>query len=78
MQTAKDLGKIKIVSYDWLEDSLLSKTRRPKGEGPYLLENLLKAETQNERKRKRIEEQKPSKKRMSTLKILSMSWYILY
>ena len=36
--------KIKIVSYDWLEDSLLSKSRAPKREGPYLLEIILKNE----------------------------------
>ncbi|KAK1146474.1 hypothetical protein N8T08_002903 [Aspergillus melleus] len=36
--------KIKIVSYDWLEDSLLSKSRAPKREGPYLLETILKNE----------------------------------
>lgn len=61
---AKELSTVKIVSYDWLEESLLSKTRRPKAEGPYLLKNLLKAEAQNGRKRKRDEEQKPSKKRI--------------
>lgn len=34
--------KIKIVTYDWLEDSLLSKGHRPKGEGPYLWDRILK------------------------------------
>jgi hypothetical protein len=37
---------IRIVNYDWLEDSLLSLTRRPKGEGPYLLKNNVKAATE--------------------------------
>jgi hypothetical protein len=42
VKDANKLG-IKIVSYDWLDDSLLSLTRRPKGEGPYLLKNIVKA-----------------------------------
>ncbi|OJJ49922.1 hypothetical protein ASPZODRAFT_22632 [Penicilliopsis zonata CBS 506.65] len=41
VQQAKQ-HKVKIVSYEWLEDSLLSKSRRPKREGPYLLEKILK------------------------------------
>ncbi|KAJ5188284.1 hypothetical protein N7472_007298 [Penicillium cf. griseofulvum] len=44
VQTAKKNSTVKIVSYDWLEDSLLSATRRPKPEGPYLLKNLMKPE----------------------------------
>lgn len=43
MRKAKRL-KIKIVSYDWLEDSLMSKSRAPKREGPYLLDTILKNE----------------------------------
>ncbi|KAJ5382419.1 hypothetical protein N7517_000330 [Penicillium concentricum] len=42
--TAKKTSTVKIVSYDWLEDSLLSATRRPKPEEPYLLKNLMKPE----------------------------------
>jgi hypothetical protein len=42
VKDANKLG-IKIVSYDWLDDSLLSLTRRPKGEGLYLLKNIVKA-----------------------------------
>ncbi|GKZ26182.1 hypothetical protein AbraIFM66951_010054 [Aspergillus brasiliensis] len=42
VREAKRLRTIKIVSYDWLEDSLLSKNRRPKRETEYLLANLLK------------------------------------
>ncbi|KAJ5771319.1 uncharacterized protein N7511_003370 [Penicillium nucicola] len=42
VDNANKIG-IKIVTYDWLDDSLLSLTRRPKGEGPYLLKNLVKA-----------------------------------
>ncbi|OKL64552.1 hypothetical protein UA08_00838 [Talaromyces atroroseus] len=34
--------KIKIVTYDWLEDSLLSKTCKPKREGPYLWDRILR------------------------------------
>ncbi|WEW55907.1 anthranilate synthase / indole-3-glycerol phosphate synthase [Emydomyces testavorans] len=35
---------LKIVSIDWLEDSLLSKTKRPKREGPYLWSRKIKSE----------------------------------
>lgn len=49
MRQAKRLKNIKIVSYDWLEDSLLSKSRRPKKEGPYLRDKILK-KTKKERK----------------------------
>ncbi|KAJ5682475.1 hypothetical protein N7462_005640 [Penicillium macrosclerotiorum] len=42
VQDAKNVGTIKIVSYDWLSESLLSKNRRPKPVGPYLLESLIK------------------------------------
>ncbi|KAL1862232.1 hypothetical protein Plec18170_001057 [Paecilomyces lecythidis] len=45
VQAAKRMKHVKIVSYDWLEDSLMSKTRRPKREGPYLWEKLLKRKT---------------------------------
>ncbi|KAK2871794.1 hypothetical protein FQN49_002818 [Arthroderma sp. PD_2] len=36
VRAAKRIKGIKIVSSDWLEDSLLSKSRCPKREGPYL------------------------------------------
>ncbi|GAD98380.1 BRCT domain protein [Paecilomyces variotii No. 5] len=45
VQAAKRMKHVKIVSYDWLEDSLMSKTRRPKREGPYLCEKLWKRKT---------------------------------
>lgn len=38
------MENVKIVSYDWLEDSLQSKSRRPKGEKDYLWTNILKNE----------------------------------
>jgi len=44
---AKRMEHVKIVSYDWLEDSLQSKNRRPKGERIYLWANILK-KTENE------------------------------
>ncbi|RAK98625.1 BRCT domain protein [Aspergillus ibericus CBS 121593] len=47
IRKAKRFKNIKIVSFDWLEDSLLSKNRRPKREKKYLWHNILK----NERKR---------------------------
>ena len=52
MQNATKLSTVKIVSYDWLEDSLLSNTRRPKPEGPYLLKNLMKPEKKEVQKKK--------------------------
>lgn len=41
VKKARELGTVKIVSFDWLEDSLLQKSRQPKPETPYLLETLL-------------------------------------
>ncbi|KAH8698493.1 BRCT domain protein [Talaromyces proteolyticus] len=41
VQKAKKLN-IRIVTYDWLEDSLMSKTPAPKCVGPYLWERVLK------------------------------------
>lgn len=52
MQKAKSLGTVKIVSYDWLEDSLVSRSRRPKPEGPYLWKSLLREQAQEEPKQK--------------------------
>ncbi|KAI2996333.1 hypothetical protein CBS147345_9641 [Aspergillus niger] len=58
VRKAKQLRTIKIVSYDWLEDSLLSKNRRPKRETEYLLVNILKSNLKNQdpfgRKRKGV------------------------
>lgn len=42
VRAAKRVKGLKIVSSDWLEDSLLSKSRRPKREGPYLWSQLTK------------------------------------
>ncbi|KAM5437298.1 hypothetical protein McanMca71_001091 [Microsporum canis] len=42
VRAAKRIKGLKIVSSDWLEDSLLSKSRRPKREGPYLWSHLTK------------------------------------
>ncbi|CAG8943637.1 unnamed protein product [Penicillium salamii] len=42
VKDAKQSGKVKIVSYDWLEDSLQAAGRRPKRESPYLLQDLTK------------------------------------
>ncbi|KAJ5975730.1 hypothetical protein N7481_009437 [Penicillium waksmanii] len=48
VKEAKSLKNVKIVSFDWLEDSLLSKTRRPLKETPYLWTNLLSERKPNE------------------------------
>ncbi|PYH98586.1 hypothetical protein BO71DRAFT_426032 [Aspergillus ellipticus CBS 707.79] len=59
VRKAKRLKSIKIVSYDWLEDSLLSKNRRPKREAEYLLENLLNNEKKRKRETSNKEDEKP-------------------
>ncbi|KGO72652.1 hypothetical protein PITC_056380 [Penicillium italicum] len=59
VESAKRFGTVKIVVYDWLEDSLLSNNRRPKPEGPYLLKNLMKPEKKEVQKKKVIS--KPAK-----------------
>ncbi|EER27900.1 hypothetical protein D8B26_005983 [Coccidioides posadasii str. Silveira] len=43
VRAAKRIKGIKIVSYEWLEDSLLSKSKRPKREAPYLLTAKMEA-----------------------------------
>jgi hypothetical protein len=60
VENAKKISSIKIVSYDWLEDSLQSPTRKPKPEDPYLLKNLMKPKVK-EPKRKEKVTIKPSK-----------------
>ncbi|KAB8265178.1 hypothetical protein BDV32DRAFT_144477 [Aspergillus pseudonomiae] len=42
VKEARRHGTVKIVSYEWLEDSLLSRNRTPKREKAYLIENILK------------------------------------
>lgn len=44
VRAAKRIKGVKIVPIEWLEDSLLSKSMRPKREGPYLWARKLKAE----------------------------------
>ncbi|KAL2869272.1 BRCT domain protein [Aspergillus lucknowensis] len=41
---ARKLKTVRIVSYDWLADSLLSKSRKPLPAKAYLWENILKCE----------------------------------
>ncbi|EEP78804.1 anthranilate synthase component II [Uncinocarpus reesii 1704] len=52
VRAAKRIKGIKIVSVDWLEESLLSKTRRPKREKPYLWVTKMKAERKRELEKK--------------------------
>ncbi|KAI9038782.1 BRCT domain protein [Aspergillus affinis] len=66
--------KVKIVSYDWLEDSLLSKSRAPKREGPYLLETILK----NEKKANAEAKAKKASKRPAKVKAKRTTDYHLY
>ncbi|PIG88761.1 BRCT domain protein [Aspergillus arachidicola] len=44
VKEARRFGTVKIVSYEWLENSLLSRNRTPKREKAYLIENILKEE----------------------------------
>ncbi|KAJ5361431.1 hypothetical protein N7541_002275 [Penicillium brevicompactum] len=44
IKSAQELKTVKIVSYDWLEDSLLSPTKRPKKEESYLVQTLVEAD----------------------------------
>ncbi|KAL4806703.1 hypothetical protein BDV18DRAFT_159872 [Aspergillus unguis] len=48
---AKELGNVKIVSYDWLAQSLLSNSRAPRSVKGYLWENILKAEKKGRKAR---------------------------
>lgn len=43
VREAMRIKSVKIVSLDWLEDSLLSKSRRPTREGPYLFTRASKS-----------------------------------
>ncbi|GFF26467.1 hypothetical protein IFM58399_01427 [Aspergillus lentulus] len=55
VQKAKLLETVKIVTYDWLEDSLQSKTRKPKPEGVYLLANLPNKEKKKQRRAAKVQ-----------------------
>lgn len=61
MKDAKQSGKVKIVSYDWLEDSLQAAGRRPKKESPYLLQDLTKP-TKDRVEAKKLESNRVTKK----------------
>lgn len=41
MAQAREVKKLKIVSYDWLEDSLMKRSRKKEGE--YLMRRKIKA-----------------------------------
>ncbi|EAW22555.1 BRCT domain protein [Aspergillus fischeri NRRL 181] len=55
VQKAKLLETVKIVTYDWLEDSLQSKTRKPKPEGAYLLANVPNKEKKKQRRAVKVQ-----------------------
>ncbi|CAG8006451.1 unnamed protein product [Penicillium salamii] len=61
VKDAKQSGKVKIVSYDWLEDSLQAAGRRPKKESPYLLQDLTKP-TKDRVEAKKLESNRVTKK----------------
>ncbi|GIK04583.1 hypothetical protein Aspvir_008666 [Aspergillus viridinutans] len=55
VQKAKLLETVKIVTYDWLEDSLQSKTRKPQPEGAYLLANVSNKEKKKQRRAAKVQ-----------------------
>jgi hypothetical protein len=60
---AKNLKKVNIVLFDWLEDSLLAKSKRPINEARYLLENILKAEKIQEKGKRKADQLQNQSKR---------------
>ena len=52
VQQARKLKSVKIVSFDWLEDSLLKKSA--KREGEYLMNNRTKSTAQKKEKKKMV------------------------
>ncbi|KAJ5359605.1 uncharacterized protein N7496_012018 [Penicillium cataractarum] len=65
VQTAKALGKIKIVSRDWLTASLHANPIRPVPERPFLLENLIKPKKTTENKNRVVDSGSKSRIRYS-------------
>ncbi|RHZ48268.1 BRCT domain protein [Aspergillus thermomutatus] len=55
VQKAKLLETVKIVTYDWPEDSLQCKTRKPKLEGAYLLANHSNKERKKQRRAAKVQ-----------------------
>ncbi|KAF7125549.1 hypothetical protein CNMCM5793_001809 [Aspergillus hiratsukae] len=66
VQKAKLLETVKIVTYDWLEDSLQSKTRKPKPEGAYLLANLPNKEKKKQRRAAKVQTRQMKAKEKSS------------
>lgn len=75
MRAAKRIKGIKIVSIDWLEESLLSKSHRPKREGPYLWSRIIKTAKKKEITKKDAKKgsagNPPSKDTIQTIHTLS-------
>ena len=55
----------KVVNFDWLEDSLLSATERPKNTKPYEWEQISRTKEEKEHMQKVKKTEKIQKKRMS-------------
>ncbi|EAW07525.1 BRCT domain protein [Aspergillus clavatus NRRL 1] len=55
VQKAKCLGTVKVVTLAWLEDSLLSKSRKPKPEKPYLLETVSAKKEKKQRRAAKVQ-----------------------
>lgn len=72
---AKQLQTVKIVSYDWLSDSLLSKTRKPKAEKQYLLENVVKEEKKG---KSQVKKSVAKKSKEVKMKGAGMSFQYIY
>src|SRR5436190_21212853 len=69
VREARRVRNVKIVSIDWLEDSLLSKGRRPKREGPYLWSKIVKngKRKATEKKERRMLNKEPAAPNMGRL-----------
>ncbi|KAJ5291679.1 hypothetical protein N7478_000930 [Penicillium angulare] len=69
VQTAKELGTIHIVNYDWLYDSLQTKpSPRPKKAVAYLWENILEPELRPLKRPRRSSPPQPAPKPKSRIK----------
>ncbi|KAI1915620.1 hypothetical protein LOZ53_001417 [Ophidiomyces ophidiicola] len=73
VRAAKRIRNIRIVSIEWLEDSLMSKSKRPKREGDYLWASKIKT-----RKKMELEKREASKSTGSDKKTSEPKDYHLY
>ena len=70
MQQARKLKKVKIVSYDWLEDCLLKRSKI-RETGQYLLAKAVKERVKEKQRKKTIREQEIAKGSTACYPLLS-------